>query len=451
MKRFALLALSVTFWLGLASAQTLVVNGVEVGGVRGSLVPGATYVEAEAFAQAIGALYRFGALRGVASFELGGHVLAFEVFDTAAEAGAAQTALLFDGRPLESPGGILTEGNVYVYAKPVVQAFGGVITYLEEDNTVMVVMPRASLREVVAPSASPGFERFVLELSAPVPVTQRLVSDPEAVVFEFDRTDPTRIQRFSGTFFRDAVVEAEGGRALFRLSLRPGATFEAYPLPGPRGFSFLVDVFPDTSSTETPTVVLDPGHGGADTGLELPEGTESMLTLAFAHRLADLLASAGVDVRLTRESSADVPLPLRSSLGTEADLFVSLHAANLPAGQFNLYFLGDAEDIVNLRATIRQNAEAEAASPTTDETRRRILLGLVPDLPLGESLARDLSRELSRSAGLSPALLAPAPLFVLGGAAGRGLLLEFSAEDLTSPELPEALSAAIRTLLATPR
>lgn len=81
------------------------------------------------------------------------------------------------------------------------------------------------------------------------------------------------------------------------------------------------------------TVVIDPGHGGSDPGLTVPEGqrhwTEADLVHDLASRLEGRLAAAGVRVQLTRGPAQRDQLPdadraaLANSLS--ADVFISLH------------------------------------------------------------------------------------------------------------------------------
>ncbi|ABP57009.1 N-acetylmuramoyl-L-alanine amidase [Salinispora tropica] len=81
------------------------------------------------------------------------------------------------------------------------------------------------------------------------------------------------------------------------------------------------------------TVVIDPGHGGSDPGVAVPEGqlhwTEADLVHDLASRLEGRLAAAGVRVQLTRGPAQRDHLPdvdraaLANSLG--ADVFISLH------------------------------------------------------------------------------------------------------------------------------
>ncbi len=81
------------------------------------------------------------------------------------------------------------------------------------------------------------------------------------------------------------------------------------------------------------TIVIDPGHGGEDSGVVVPDGplrwTEADLVFDLAARLEGRLAAAGMRVHLTRGPSPAAPMSgadraaLANSLG--ADLLISLH------------------------------------------------------------------------------------------------------------------------------
>jgi N-acetylmuramoyl-L-alanine amidase len=76
------------------------------------------------------------------------------------------------------------------------------------------------------------------------------------------------------------------------------------------------------------TIVLDPGHGGIDSGATGASGTlEKELTLRTARLLYDKLRAAGANVILTRSSDSFLPLPsrVRAASVHQADAFVSLH------------------------------------------------------------------------------------------------------------------------------
>ncbi|MFB6802752.1 SH3 domain-containing protein [Peribacillus butanolivorans] len=75
-------------------------------------------------------------------------------------------------------------------------------------------------------------------------------------------------------------------------------------------------------------IVIDPGHGGRDSGTVGVGGTlEKNLTIRTAELLRDKLHAAGAKVILTRSSNTYVPLPSRVSTShiNNADAFISLH------------------------------------------------------------------------------------------------------------------------------
>jgi N-acetylmuramoyl-L-alanine amidase len=74
-------------------------------------------------------------------------------------------------------------------------------------------------------------------------------------------------------------------------------------------------------------IVVDPGHGGADTGFTAGETTEADLVLDLASRIEGRLAAAGATVYLTRGRDQDPTPAERTAFANDAraDLFLSLH------------------------------------------------------------------------------------------------------------------------------
>jgi N-acetylmuramoyl-L-alanine amidase len=85
---------------------------------------------------------------------------------------------------------------------------------------------------------------------------------------------------------------------------------------------------PTTARTNR-VIVLDPGHGGSNTGTQsaIDGQPEKTFTLDWAERLAPMLVTNGWTVYLTRTSDVDVSLADRVVFAEahHADLFVSLH------------------------------------------------------------------------------------------------------------------------------
>jgi len=88
------------------------------------------------------------------------------------------------------------------------------------------------------------------------------------------------------------------------------------------------------------TIVIDPGHGGKDSGTKsgISAESEKHYTLDWARRLEPLLASRGWNVVLTRTTDIEVPLAERVAVAdrVNADLFLSLHFnSSIPSREFS--------------------------------------------------------------------------------------------------------------------
>jgi N-acetylmuramoyl-L-alanine amidase len=122
-----------------------------------------------------------------------------------------------------------------------------------------------------------------------------------------------------------------------------------------------------------PLVVLDPGHGGIDTGTKGPSGQEEKdIVLNFAQCLRERLEKSGkYRVLLTRTDDTFVPLADRVRIAREAGaaLFVSIHADSLPHGE------GDAQgaSIYTLSDTA---TDSEAARLAEKENRADVVAGV---------------------------------------------------------------------------
>ena len=80
-------------------------------------------------------------------------------------------------------------------------------------------------------------------------------------------------------------------------------------------------------------IVVDPGHGGTDTGFTAGETTEADLVLDLASRIEGRLAAAGATVYLTRGRDQDPSPAERTAFANNAhaDLFLSLHMESHPS------------------------------------------------------------------------------------------------------------------------
>lgn len=155
-----------------------------------------------------------------------------------------------------------------------------------------------------------------------------------------DLTGPVSIDN---TFFLPAVDDQPARLVVDIISATPAqfADFvktsrnlvqESKPDAGSKG-----DRIAQTADDDKPIVLLDPGHGGIDTGATGVAGTlEKAIVLDFANLLKAKLDESGLyDVRLTREDDTFISLKRRVEIGheMEADLFISIHADSVRRGQ----------------------------------------------------------------------------------------------------------------------
>ena len=113
-------------------------------------------------------------------------------------------------------------------------------------------------------------------------------------------------------------------------------------------------------------IVIDPGHGGHDTGTIGPNGLEEKdLVLDVGRRLGKLLqARMGADVVFTRKDDTFIPLETRTSIANQeqADLFVSIHANSSrdpDARGVETYYLNFTSSAEALDVAARENAASD--------------------------------------------------------------------------------------------
>ncbi len=170
------------------------------------------------------------------------------------------------------------------------------------------------------------------------------------------------------------ILPAGAGQGASGLRLVIDISSSASPPLAVDGGAALPDVDPNYEAPGLRTIVLDPGHGGAEHGAIGPAGTEEKeLTLILAKALKRKLEERlAVQVVLTRNEDADLPLDTRTALAnqTKGDLFISIHLNAAPESSAHgaeTYFL--APKATDARAL--QVAESENRGGAGRERRRR--------------------------------------------------------------------------------
>ena len=387
------------YTIDVIAQQVLAVNGQEVSGLSTSLVEGSSYIPAVSLAQALGAHYSFDSQSQVFALDYAARYLSLNVYESATEAAADTQALILDGQPLNSSGAVNVNGTVYIPVKPLIAALGGDLYYSQELQKVLVTFPRALLRSAYM-QPSTGYERLVFDFEGRTPYQLYLNPTLNTLQVRFQHLEPVTAQAFVGTLFSQAILQQVGGYADLVVSLNPNIGFESYTSATPTGFSLVIDFFVVASvSSDSSTVVIDPGHGGEDSGLVSNGMSEAQLALSVAQSLESILNQNGIVSRLTRTDNVTLSIGERSQQGIGANLYLSIHMTELSAGQINIYYLAEASDSAGLDLALQRNAQLALSNEVTDTLRRRLLLRYVPDLEKGEAYAKAMAETLKQNPG----------------------------------------------------
>jgi N-acetylmuramoyl-L-alanine amidase len=195
-----------------------------------------------------------------------------------------------------------------------------------------------------------GGSRIVLDVQKPVRIEKAFVLDgrdgqPARLVLDLAATD-------RDTFLRNISIEKQSLRV--KESPREAA-------------------INSNTSDPRPIVVVDPGHGGIDTGTKSAQGDmEKTMVLEFGLLLRDALERTGkYRVAMTRTDDTFVPLAERVRFARErqAALFISIHADWLPRRE------GDVQG-ATIYTLSEKASDAEAARLAEDENRSDAIAGI---------------------------------------------------------------------------
>jgi N-acetylmuramoyl-L-alanine amidase len=250
--------------------------------------------------------------------------------------------------------------------------------------------------------------RFIMDLSQKIDLHLFALADPYRIVVDIPqvtfRLPPKAGETGRGLIkaFRFGLVMPGGSRIVFDLA-KPARVEKAFVIDAANGAparlvldlaatdreSFLHKIAveekassaqpaqphePQAASTDPrPLVVLDPGHGGIDTGTKGPGGEEEKdIVLDFAKRLRERIEPSGkYRVLMTRSDDTFIPLADRVRIAREAGaaLFISIHADWLSRKE------GDAQGatIYTLSETASDPAAARLAE---EENRADVIAGV---------------------------------------------------------------------------
>jgi N-acetylmuramoyl-L-alanine amidase len=182
-------------------------------------------------------------------------------------------------------------------------------------------------------------------------------------------------------------------------------------------------------------IVIDPGHGGHDTGTIGPNGLcEKDLVLDVAKRLGKQLERLGAEVVYTRSDDTFIPLETRTAIANQqqADLFISIHANSShdpDARGVETYYLNFTSSHDALEVAARENAVSEKSIHELQDLVKKI--ALKEKIEESQEFASDVQESLhsglaARNASIRDRGVKKAPFIVLIGANMPSILAEIS-------------------------
>jgi len=202
---------------------------------------------------------------------------------------------------------------------------------------------------------------------------------------------------------------------------------------------------PPLPSKRIKTIVIDPGHGGLETGAKGKFGNlEKDITLSISRKLKGLIEkNLAFRVVLTRDKDTDVSLENRAAVANniKADLFISIHAngsyLKRAHGSETFFLSATAPDEETRKLAYMENSAQEFEGRIEKEERdevKLILWDLAQTAYLKESsrLADNIQPELNDTLGTANRGVKQAPFKVLTGVACPAVLVEVA--FISNPE-----------------
>lgn len=284
-----------------------------------------------------------------------------------AGAASAQTAQPQRVAPVPQPpvardgnGQIVDDGNRTRFIITLERAAEHQVFALSNPHRVIVDLPNMRMQLPQAPTGQSvglvrGFRagvsadaraRVVIEVTAPVVIERHTIE---------------KLERGGARLVLD-IVSADAALKSGPQGKRPagmaglGASDVQPPMPKPASSPAAL-----SRRTYKPVIVLDPGHGGHDSGAKKHGAVEKDVVLAFSKVLRDKLRATGrYTVLMTRDTDVFIPLDDRRSFAerNNAALFIAIHAdyASATARGATIYSLNDSS-----ARSLQRSAQGEVA------------------------------------------------------------------------------------------
>ncbi len=326
-----------------------------------------------------------------------------------------------------------------------------------------------------------GTSRVTLTSTVPLPYSFQKKAGALQVTFETAQTFRVRQAAFAGGFVTSVGWSQGRGNYAFNIETASDS-FSYKPSLREDPFELSIDLGPAPVEAPTPvtvpaatasaggeapaasgpvpspggqssrfkTIVIDPGHGGIETGAKGKFGAlEKDITLAIGLKLRAVIErNLAFRVFMTRDKDTDVSLENRSALANnhKADLFISIHANGSPRKNSHgseTYFLSlNATDEESRRLAYLENTSGALEGRIEEDGKddiKLILWDLAQTAYLKQSsqLAERIQAGLNALLGTANRGVKQAPFKVLTGAACPAVLVETA--FISNPEEERAL------------
>ncbi len=299
------------------------------------------------------------------------------------------------------------------YSRIVLQSVRPVDYTLSFQNRILTITPQSD--DFVAGFQSSDFNDGILKkLSLSGRTIQIHIDQGYGSYKSYELAEPARLVI---DFYRKSTGETSGASETTQPKIPESTTL----LP--------------STTPQKHVIVLDPGHGGSETGAVGPEGTnEKDVVLGIARKLKSILENSGNRVILTRDGDQLIALDDRTALANnnKADLFISIHANATLRGfgkGAETYFLSAkaTDDEARNLAAVENNAiglNQEVAGVGDD--LKLILWDMAQTEYLSESsqLAEMIQKEMNEALGITNRGIKQAPFRILMGATMPAVLIE---------------------------
>lgn len=299
------------------------------------------------------------------------------------------------GAPAQESAGVATDGTLEATAKRTRFVIGldrrvdFSVFALSKPNRVIVELgdARVDLPNMIGDQpigliktfrggiSAPGRQRVIIEVTTPVVVEQQKiakVSDGAGYQLAIDIAPVTSALKSA----RSAAFDVPPSK----LGFQP-------PLPRPAET-------PDDRASRAfrPIIVIDPGHGGHDSGATKFGTVEKDVVLAFSKVLKKKLEATGrYKVMMTRETDVFVELDARRAFGERhnASLFIAVHAdyASTRARGATIYTLRDG-----VAERLKRSTSDEVAEHVLSKEEIGAVKGAEGDVGTVKNILADLAR-----------------------------------------------------------